>query len=235
MFYTIECRSVVDFGERVVPRANGTLVWEGEHYFARMQNQELIDNVPVFDHFFLQTTDTLKPETWEWLIQDVHRFSGREKPPIIGWFISDYFRQVLEQFVIAPPYRFYPAKLKYKNSKLDYFIFNLLWIKLETIIDFDALKFSIAEGYPKEKVGPYNQPIRNKSELDEVKISFYKQKKELQLDSVVVTEYFDFVPLYGINSDIIITERLKQAIEKSRIEGVIIKEAPYQIRMKDQA
>ena len=53
-------------------------------------------------------------ETWEWKLQDIHGFI-EVGSIIIGWFISDYFKQLLDQFKIAEPYHFYASKLKYKS------------------------------------------------------------------------------------------------------------------------
>jgi hypothetical protein len=231
MLYTIKPRTIVDFGEGVTPAANVTTVTNGEAYFERMYDGELIDNAPVFDYFFMQTTDYSNPDTWEWLLQDVLHFTGGEVP-VRGWLVSDYFKQVLQQFIIAPPYRFYSAKLKYKNTKLDYSIFNIHGPDLEKLIVFEKLKLGLAEGVAKPPFAAYDVTVRNKKEFNDLRGHILKtERKQLTVSSVTVTQYFDFLPLWGLSHVIIISERLKTAIEQAKIEGLLIEPVPFEMIM----
>ncbi|MBO9661091.1 MAG: hypothetical protein J7527_19865 [Chitinophagaceae bacterium] len=231
MLYTISPRTLVDFGEGVAPAADVTTVANGEAYFERMENRELIDNAPIFDYFSMETTDRTKPETWEWLLQDVLTFT-RGEIPIKGWLVSDYFKQVLEQFIIAPPYRFYRSKLKYRNTKLDYFLFNILGPDLEKLVVFEKLRFGLAMGRDELPVTPYDATVHNKKDVSNLKFQLLKnERKYLTVTSVQVTQYFDFLPLWGLNYCIIISERLKTAIEQARIEGVVIEPVTFEVIM----
>lgn len=233
MFYTIKVRSIVDFGEEVIPHADVTTVTNGEEYFRRMYARELIDDAPVFDHFSMQTTDYGKPENWEWLLQDVMTFTGGDFP-VTGWLVSDYFKQVLEQFIITPPYRFYAAKLKYRNSKLDYSIFNIHGPDLEKLFVFEKLKFGLAMGREELPVAAYEVTVHNKQQVSDLRFHILKnERKHLTVTFVQVTQYFDFLPLWGLSHRIIISERLKIAIEQAKIEGVVIEPAPFEVIMPE--
>jgi hypothetical protein len=229
MYYTIKPRIIVDFGEKVVGSANLTTVTDGPRYFQRMYNQELLDNAPVFDYLFLMTTDWIRPETWEWLLQDIHTFTGGDIP-IQGWLVSEYFKQVLEQFIIPPKHRFYRAKLKYQGKKLDYFIFHILWPDLEKMVVFEKLRFNLNPPFSTEIEGTYDQIIHSMEELQEVRLqNMKKSRHRMSINSITINGGFDFLPLWGVSADTIISEKLKTAIEQAKIEGVELAPAPFEV------
>lgn len=230
MFYTLKYRTLTDFGEEVVPWADGDNIPNGKQYFARMAKQELLDDAPIFDSFFLHTTHR-EEEKWDWMVQDAHRLEVNQEETVTGWLVSDYFKRVLEHFIIAEPYRFYPAKLKHKNNKLDYHILHLLWMDRDKEFDIPKCRFREIDGITKEPTGNIVDSFYDKRAYDEAKLVALKSKKKLVPDSMVIRKYYDFVPLFGFTADIIITERLKLAIEQAKIEGMEIGEVPYEIVM----
>lgn len=46
-------------------------------------------------------------------------------PSARGFLVSKKLKEVLEQFNIAKPFRFYESKLMYQGEKLEYYIFHL--------------------------------------------------------------------------------------------------------------
>ncbi|MDO4230449.1 MAG: hypothetical protein Q4C98_11595, partial [Capnocytophaga sp.] len=56
-----------------------------------------------------------------------------------------------------------------------------------------------------------------------------KYDEELKIKKVVLTEFFDFIPLNPISSDIIVSEILKQAIEDNNIIGFEFSELDYEV------
>ena len=100
---------------RDISNVNGINVPDAGQYFHRMGDGKIIYDAPLFDYFFLQNGKLEKD--WEWKLQDVHDFIG-EFPPGGNWYISDKLKQVLENFIIAKEYYFYPTKLLYKGIKL---------------------------------------------------------------------------------------------------------------------
>jgi hypothetical protein len=86
-----------------------------------MREGKILLDAPVFDYFILRNYDEhIFADTH---IMDVHSFIG-EGSQIIGWFVSEDLKLLLENFNIAQPYYFYLSKLLYKGKKLDYYIFQ---------------------------------------------------------------------------------------------------------------
>ncbi|WP_276481621.1 hypothetical protein [Paraflavitalea pollutisoli] len=195
-----------------------------------MNDQELIDNAPLFDHFSLIRQFHDDPTTWEWILLDIFSFSGGDQPG--GWLISDHFKLILEQFIIAQPHRFYPAKLLYKGNKLDYSIFNLLWTAIESTVQIDALTFNVTDVDTETDKGPLQERFHSAEEIHNRQHALRMQQRlRMHLSSITINQYYDLIPLFGLFADVIISERLKIAIEQSRIEGVDIKECPYEVIM----
>lgn len=232
MFYTLKTPLFVDYGEETIPTADMRTVEASEEYFSRMNNQELIEDAPIFDHFLLKMLYVDNPKIWEWILLDIFRFSGGDIPG--GWLVSEHFKQVLEQFIIAPPHRFYPAKLQYKGNKLDYFIFNLLWTDFESTIPIDEMKFNLTDVDTEENKGPLQETFHTLAELKKRKSTLRMQDRlRMSFSAIRFNQYYDLIPLFGFSPDVIVSERLKKAIELSNIKGVTIEETPYEVIMPD--
>lgn len=231
MYYTIERRWEYP-GKPVLGDANGKLVPNGKAYFERIGKGEVIYDAPVFDYFFLESYGD--PKDWEWKLQDVHRFIGEY--PVGGYlFISDYFKQLLEQFKIAEPYHFYPSKLKYKSQKLDYYIFRLN-SDLEKNVNFQQSSFILQRGLLRPIIVKKIDFVLNNLEHFNAVEKEYREKQDLGIapEKVTIKYNYDLIALFGINADVIISERLKQAIEKAKIEGLEIKPTSYEVIMPEE-
>ena len=149
---------------------------------------------------------------------DIHSFIG-EGSQIPGWYISDKLKSVLENFRIAPKYHFYETRLLYKEEKFKYWIFQF------PIDYFQNVKYekSFYE-IPDENI---LLNFKNKEEfLAANKEEFRKTKKELITKKICYSENYDLV---ANDTDILCSERLKQAIEENGIIGFEFFEIDYEV------
>jgi hypothetical protein len=202
-----------------LPSANGEYVPGGKQYFDRMGKGEVVVDAPLFDYFHLQSYGPQKD--WEWRLQDAHDFIG-EYPTGGCWYISDRFKQLLEQFKIGKGCHFYPTKLLFRGEKLDYWIFQYAINPMQNI-DFGRSFFHIeGEEHPVEGVTTWQ-------EYDEFDIQLYNQsKRSLVWDYATLTEDYDFL-YYIAEGDILVSERLKDAIRAAGIEGLEFKDISYRL------
>lgn len=230
-YYELEYRHFFDKNDgkkrRQIGEANGEKVPNGKHYFDRMGDGEIIKDAPVFDYFYLKSFD--KPQFWEWRLQDIHGFIG-EYPTGGASYISDRFKNLLEQFNIAKGFWFYPTKLLYKEVKHDYWIFQYATIE-------DGIDNTFYLDYQKsEFLDPDGNSLIAVTNFEE----FHTKRKQIQRESeyekdiipkkIVLNKDLDFIPMYGIiNSGIIISERLKEAIEEAKLEGFEFLELDYEV------
>ena len=200
---------------RIASGAEGKNVPEKE-YFYRIGKGEIIENTPIFDYFVLKSFD--KEKYWEWALFDVHDFIGVGSI-MCGWYISDKLKSLLEKFRIAPKYHFYETRLLYKEEKFKYWIFQF------PIDYFQNVKYekSFYE-IPDENI---LLNFKNKEEfLAANKEEFRKTKKELITKKICYLENYDLV---ANDTDILCSERLKQAIEENGITGFEFFEIDYEV------
>lgn len=212
----------MDFAiHKSIPDVNGECVPNGKLYFDRIGQGELIENTPVFDYFHLESFAT--SDKWEWRLQDIHGFIGVGSI-ITGWFISKRFKQVLELFKIAPRFKFYSSKLLYRGDKLDYYILQFAGES------FDNMVIQSSVFYEGDDKGEIVEGILNKEDYLLKRRYLYKTlKKDLNISTIVLVENYDLIPLYGISSDVVVSEFLRIAIENAKIEGVKFEEIDYKV------
>ena len=200
-----------------ISNANGIQVPNGKAYFDRMGAGEIITDTPVFDYFFLESYGDKKD--WEWRLQDVHSFIGTGSI-ITGWYISDAFKTLLEQFCIAPQTHFYETRLLYKGEKLKYWIFQKQFQRSK-YIDFSKSKFGLENEttlYSFDNEGEYQKSYRKEYNETDRKYITIKQ---------VINSYYDLFKTTA--NDIVITETLKNAIESKGLEGFEFSELDYEV------
>ncbi|WP_309607564.1 hypothetical protein [Flavobacterium sp.] len=210
-----------------VPSANGEFVSNGKEYFEKIGNGEILNSTPVFDFFHLQSFGP--KEEWEWRLQDVH--GGMGVYPGGGcWYISDDFKLLLENFKIAKLCQFYETKLLYKTNKLKYWIFQFAG-RYGKLNKMDYINFSkstfLADGKVIE-IYSYEEYLEKNEEF------YDKEKKDLEIKRVVLNENIDFTTLYTICEDKIVSEKLKEAIEKMQLKGFIFSELDYEVVVNDE-
>lgn len=225
--YRVKIKSIYESPEEVIGHANGRNIPDGDLYFKRMSKGEIIKDAPVFDYFFLQSFGN--KEDWEWKLQDVHGFIDVGSR-IVGWYVSDKFKYVVENLEIAKEYCFYSTKLLYRSARLDYWIFQFEGMygamNKSSYVDFEKSVF-------------YNEangdliPVDNYNDLEvksnEIGIK-YNYEKELKPSKIVLNSNVDFIPLNTICGDIIVSDKFKNEFEKNGLEGLIFEKIQdYQV------
>ena len=201
---------------RIASSAEGKNVPEKE-YFYRIGKREIIENTPIFDYFVLKSFD--KEKYWEWALFDVHDFIGVGSI-MCGWYISDKLKSLLEKFRIAPKYHFYETRLLYKEEKFKYWIFQFP-IDYFLNVNYEKSFYSI----PDENI---LLNFKNREEfLAAYKEEFRKTKKKLITKKICYSENYDLVA--NNSTEILCSERLKQAIEENGIIGFEFFEIDYEV------
>jgi len=163
--------------------------------------REIILDAPLFDYFFLQSHGN--EQDWEWKLQDAHGFIGVGSI-IVGWYISDKLKQILEKLVIAKEYHFYPSKLLYNGTKLNYWIFQYAGLygalNKSSYIDFNKSVF--LDEFSGEIIHVKNyEEYKGQVDLIQKKSNY---EKELRFSKMVLASYVDFLPLASIYSGVIV-------------------------------
>ena len=216
-YYKTKIKRIFDKENKVLGHANGEFVPNGRFYFDRIGKDEIIEDAPIFDYFHLQSFD--KKNFWEWRLQDVHGFIGAGSI-ITGWYISDKLKSVLENFKIAPKYHFYETRLLYKEEKFKYWIFQFP-IDYFLNVNYEKSFYSI----PDENI---LLNFKNREEfLAAYKEEFRKTKKKLITKKICYSENYDLVA--NNSTEILCSERLKQAIEENGIIGFEFFEIDYEV------
>ena len=201
-----------------VPSANGEFVPNAREYFDRIGNGEIVKDAPLFNYFHLQSHGP--KEEWEWCLQDVHGFIGVGSI-MTGWYISDDFKLLLENFKIAPDYHFYETRLLYKEKKLKYWIFQF------PINPFQNMDFPVSEFVLEDDNKIYT--FQSKEEY----LLFYKKqyretKKKLASKKIFFNDKYDFF----VNANLghkLVSENLKNAIEAMDLKGLEFFEIDYEV------
>ncbi|MDR3140742.1 MAG: hypothetical protein LBU37_03320 [Tannerellaceae bacterium] len=205
------------FEGRIVSDANGEFVADADLYFTKIRYGEIVENTPIFDYFHLQSFD--KKEFWEWKLQDVYR-GGWEYPGNRNWYISDRFKLLLERYIIASQYHFYETRLLYKYKKLKYWIFQF------PVTPYKNIDFSKSEFILEQENKVYN--FSSEEEYTSCYRKTYKEvKKKMKCVKIYLKDICDITK--STNNDIIVSERLKIAMEKINIEGFEFSELDYEI------
>jgi hypothetical protein len=207
--------------DMVATHANGDKVFNNilqtEILFKKLGDGEIIDNLPVLSPFTLKSFD--KKEFWEWILCDVYSFT-RLASYIQGWYISDKLKLLLENFKIAPQYYFYETQLLYKGEKLKYWIFQFP-INPYQNIDFEKSKFML----------PQDSNVYNFHSEDEYIFFYRKEHRETKRKLKGITNYLkdNYDIAKSTNNEIIVSERLKNAIEENGITGFEFSELDYEV------
>ncbi|MDR1526050.1 MAG: hypothetical protein LBS46_00045 [Dysgonamonadaceae bacterium] len=216
-YYNLKIERRFPKEDKVLGHANGEFVPNGKAYFDRMGKGEIIEDAPLFDYFYLKSYGS--KEDWEWRLQDIHGFIGVGSI-ITGYYISDDFKVLLENFKIAPKYHFYETRLLYKGKKLKYWIFQFPINPLKNI-NFKESEFVLPN---EDKIFDFHS--------DEEYLFFYRKeyretKRELRGVKECLNDHFDIAKT--TNNDIVVSEQLKNAIEEAMLQGFIFSELDYKV------
>lgn len=213
-----------------VGKANGTKILNGKEYLFKIDKGEIIENVPLFDYFFL---DSYAPSNvWDWKLHDVYSFS-QDFPLQKCLLVSNAFKSLLNRYNLPASTSFYPCKLKFKDQKLDYYVFKFNTGTMANLNYNDCL-FEIENFISGVKENVLVKCHSYEDYFEQNKILNNKGTFHLKPKKLAFNSKYDFVALTDFNSSFIISEQLKQAIEKVEIEGLEIKPTNYEVIMPDK-
>ena len=202
-----------DKNKRITSSAKGNKIPNANYYFYEMREGKILTDAPLFDYFFLESFE--KKKYWEKYLLDVHDFFG-EGSQIMGWFVSEDLKLLLETFNLSQPHHFYPSKLSYKGEKIDYYIFQFAGHIMIDEIRTKCINW---------KNSVFFNPI------DELRSIMKRSKydKEIKLQKLALKEDLDFFPMATYLNDDIVSENLKRAIEEMKITGFEFSELDYEV------
>ncbi len=221
MYFKLDIQRLYDSPQQVIGHANGEWVPNRKDYFPRIAKGEILKDAPVFDYFFLESYG--KKKDWEWKLQDAHGFIG--KTPRLGcWYISDRFKNLLEHFSISKDYHFYETRLLYKGDKIKYWIFHYSINPWQNMVFDKSIWLIKGEDDIIEKVSTYEQ-------FSAVRSNYYLDlKKDLELKKAVFNYSFDFINNIT-EAHLLVSKRLKNAIEDAGLEGLEFSELNYTVEI----
>ncbi|TWP29230.1 hypothetical protein ETU08_08070 [Apibacter muscae] len=219
-YYKIKHQRIFDTPQEVLGHANGEYVPRGREYFNRIGDGEIVEDAPIFDYFHLQSFGEEKD--WEWRLQDIHGFIGVGSI-MTGWYISNDFKLLLENFKIAPKYHFYETRLKYREEKLKYWIFQFPIDHYQNI-NFKKSQF---ESYPDQNIYSFNT---SEEFIFFAEKHYLETRKDLKTKKVCFKSTFDIAET--TENETIVSEKLKKAIETMELKGFLFTEIDYEITVE---
>lgn len=124
-YYKIQIKSF--YNDRIASSAN-FIDNSNEKIFEAIGGGEILQNIPVFDYFFLESFDEKK--YWEWKLFDVHKFIGESSRMLGSLLVSLKLKELFNKFKISKPHFYYKSNLVYKDKKYEYYIFQFTGKKI---------------------------------------------------------------------------------------------------------
>jgi hypothetical protein len=195
---------------------------------------QILTNVPVFDYFVLKENYGSSRKKFDWITLHLYGFAVEHYTISGGCFlVSPQFREVVSQFRL-PRHHFYPAKLMYKNEKLDYYISQLGEVLY--------VEYQLSDYYFKgesQVISAQELGIKSKADFEELDTLCYNKNKRLCIkEDYIFEQYYDYFSGFaGIGKlGRVVSERLKAALETAGItEGIEFKDInPRTIRFLEQ-
>lgn len=196
-------------GPKIYPKANGSKITNSNGYlssggsFGEIFFENYVDDAPVFDYFFLYSLSYQKE--YDWILLDAYGYIGKNVPSARGFLVSKKLKEILEQFKIAQPFRFYESKLMYQGEKLEYYIFHLAQNEWK---EFNSSKSSFYLNDEK-----LDASVTSNRELKKL----MKSEPSLKMDLVLRDQSDIF---YFSQFNYVVSELLKNKLEELNISGV---------------
>lgn len=211
-------------GIEYYPYASGHTVENAEAFFQPqgIYHNSFLDSTPIFDYFSLISISKNGPN--ESALLDFYEFAGRNYPHIDGLLISEKFRLLLNQFVLPPNTKFYPAKLIYHGIKLDYYIFHYTFDYLAELDYYHSTwQYSNSEyGITDLSKGCAELDFKLKDKDHYIKyVLTNTRESQIILKDAFFNDFVDLLSIIGIMR-YAISERLKNAIVDAKITPALI-------------
>lgn len=202
--------------KRVASSASGDKVLKGEEYYNILKDGEFHKEIPLLKHFFLESYDEKK--YWDFQLNDIHNLIGKANT-IIGYYLSNDFKNILEDFNIAPVFNFYETLLLYKEKELKYWLFQY------GVNSFD--NFNLPQSIFK---------IEDEEFIIKTQDEYWIKKREarkvntskLLLKKLSINGNYDFF-FNQINSDTVVSGNLKKIIEDANLKGFEFVQLDYEV------
>ena len=161
-------------------------------------------------------------------IADLHTWTERE-PKGLMYVVSEKLKDLLSRFNLAP-HRFYAAQVLFENQLIEYYVFHITSNYYEQIIDFKNSTFCNWSFIKKIKLGDENIKVNSINEI--YKISEEKDWDKWGFNKAALKPEFNDLDLcWFTNLGIIISEKLKNAIESADLTGIEITECPVEFEV----
>lgn len=197
------------------PDVKHTFIKENKIYFNTVEGEGLVsfknivENTPLFDYFNLWTENNQN----DWILLDAYYLNN--SIAIYGFYVSEKLMRLLQVANKATPYKFYPSKLKFKEKKLDYYIFQMAWDEWS---EYDFKKSIYFEKINNEWV-KLDIEITNSKEFRKIYKLWDADNEKYKLKIVLKKKYDIFYFQY---IGFVISEELKTKIEAEKITGLEI-------------
>lgn len=201
---------------RISSSASGDNVLKGQEYYNLLKDGNFHDEIPLLKYFHLESYD--KKECWESKLYDIHNLIGKVNT-IIGYYISDNFKMILENFKIAPIYHFYETLLLFNEKEIKYWIFQYGINSFNNYNLFNCIF-----------------EINGKDIMIQTQDDYWNKKREarkvfnsiLELKKISLNDNFDLF-FNQINSQTVVSEKLKNTIDIMGLIGFEFSELDYEI------
>lgn len=215
-YYSVNLQIEDEKSKRNMPKANGKNIKNASQYFARMDNGEFLNDIPVLDYFVFESYES--PEFWEIRICDAHGYTG-VYTTAANWYVSEKLQRLLVQFSIQTPYQFYKSKLLFKGNKFDYFVFQIRRDSSQ-YIDYINSTFWVRDYNTKQNIRDYEFKIKSSTEFYGASRRLLKEEKaELYPQSLRYFELFNFI-YCSITRQYIIDNVIKDTLIEANITGL---------------
>jgi hypothetical protein len=190
-------------GKKVYPMANGDKISNGNGLLSKSGElgkiyfENYVDDAPIFDYFYLYNSSYQKE--YDWILLDAYSYVGQNIPSARGFLVSKKLKEILEQFNIAQPFRFYESRLMYQGEKLEYYIFHLAQNEWK---EFNYEKSTFYKGNEK-----LNVKVTSNREFKKL----IKSEPNIQMNLALKNQYDIF---YFSQFNYVISETLKNRLEK---------------------
>lgn len=161
----------------------------------------------------------------------INDFPGwiEKKPKGLYFLLSIKFRDLISNFKL-PPFRIYKAEVLIKKELYPFSVLQLVSYYSKTLIDFENSTFCNFDFMTKEKLSDDHEKLVNLKTMGELMLE--KKWSYVGFNKAVMKPEFERLDLVStLHFGLLISERLKNAIESAGITGVEIKECPTEFEI----